>query len=158
MGPRQSFSLEGLVYAGQFELARSGFEHVLKDMLRGGAAMVDSKFDNPDREESTRWASWSTLKTSRDWTGDDSLLREHRAALVAMIEHPLKPEFRDQTGMVHNAASSSSDLDNGYKLAYQTYMVLGLRRRGRPGRAARRSEAAAPAFGGRRPNGCSTPC
>ena len=38
-----SFSLEGLVYAGQFELARSGFEHVLKDMLRGGAAMVDEQ-------------------------------------------------------------------------------------------------------------------
>ena len=124
-----SFSLEGLVYAGQFELARSGFEHVLKDMLRGGAAMVDSKFDNPDREELDQMGELvHALKTYRDWTGDDSLLREHRAALVAMIERPLQPEFRDQTGMVHNRREFfERTFDDGYELAYQTYVVLGLR-------------------------------
>jgi hypothetical protein len=124
-----SFSLEGLVYAGQFELAGGGFQHVLKDMLRGGAAMVDSKFDNPDREELDQMGELvHALKTYRDWTGDDSLLREHRAALVAMIERPLKPEFRDQTGMVHNRREFfERTLDDGYELAYQTYVVLGLR-------------------------------
>ena len=43
-----SFTLLGLVHAGQFELARGGFEHILKDMLRDdGGAMVDSKLRQP---------------------------------------------------------------------------------------------------------------
>jgi len=42
------------------------------------------------------------LKSYRDWTGDESLVRNNRAKLLALIERPLQPIFRDDTGMVHN--------------------------------------------------------
>jgi GH15 family glucan-1,4-alpha-glucosidase len=55
-------------------------------------------------------------------------LREHRAKLIAMIERPLRPEFRDATGMVHNRREFwERTFDDAYELAYQTYVILGLR-------------------------------
>ena len=45
-----------------------------------------------------------------------------------MIERRLRPEFRDATGMVHNRREYwERILDDGYELAYQTYVALGLR-------------------------------
>jgi hypothetical protein len=68
------------------------------------------------------------LKSYRDWSGDDSLLREHREKLLALVERPLRPEFRDQTGMVHNRREFwERTFDDAHELAYQTYVILGLR-------------------------------
>ena len=57
-----SNTLLGLVHAGQFELARSGFEHVLKDMIRddGGGHGLTATTTTPTARNSTRWASWCT--------------------------------------------------------------------------------------------------
>ncbi len=120
----------GLLHAGQFDLAHAVAQHVLKDMVRDqGAAMIDNKFDEPDREELDQMGElMHALKAYRDWTGDDSLVRQYRAKLLALIERPLGKKFRDATGMVHNRREFwERTLDDGYELAYQTYMVLGLR-------------------------------
>ena len=94
-----------------------------------GRTMIFGSFDDPDREQFDQMGELiHALKAYRDWTGDDSLLRQHRAKLLAMIERPLRPEFRDATGMVHNRREYwERILDDGYELAYQTYVVLGLR-------------------------------
>ena len=99
-----SNTLLGMVEAGHFELARRGFEHVLNDMITDdGKTMIFGGFDDPDREQFDQMGELiHALKAYCDWTGDDSLLREHRAKLLAMIGRPLRPEFRDATGMVHN--------------------------------------------------------
>jgi hypothetical protein len=125
-----SNTMLGLLHLGQFELARAGFEHILKDMVRDqGAAMIDNNFDEPDREELDQMGELvHALKAYRDWTGDDSLIGQHRAKLLALIERPLRPAFRDSTGMVHNRREFwERTLDDGYETAYQTCMVLGLR-------------------------------
>jgi hypothetical protein len=125
-----SITLTGMVHAGYFELARNGFEHLLRDMIRDeGATMVDSKYDNPDREELDQMGElMHALKVYRDWTGDDSPIRKYRTRLLAMIERPLRPEFRDETGMVHNRREFfERTLDDGYELAYQTFVTSGLR-------------------------------
>ena len=125
-----SNTLLGMVEAGHFELARRGFEHVLNDMITDdGKTMIFGGFDNPDREQFDQMGELiHALKAYCDWTGDNSLLREHRAKLLAMIGRPLRPEFRDATGMVHNRREYwERILDDGYELAYQTYVVLGLR-------------------------------
>ncbi len=68
------------------------------------------------------------LKAYRDWTGDSSLIVSSRAKLVAMIERPLEPRFRDSTRMVHNRREYwERTFDDAYELAYQTFMVRGLR-------------------------------
>jgi len=67
-------------------------------------------------------------KSYRDWTGDDSLIRTYRERLVALVERPLKPEFRDACGMVHNRREFwERTLNDAFELAYQTYVILGLR-------------------------------
>ena len=125
-----SNTLLGLVHAGQFELARRGFAHVLEHMVNAeGNTMIAGVFDQPDREQFDQMGELlHALKAYRDWTGDDSLIREHRATLLAMVERPLRPEFRDQTGMVHNRREFwERTLDDAYELAYQNYVILGLR-------------------------------
>ena len=125
-----SNTLLGLVHAGHFELARRGFANILEHMVTAqGNTMIAGGFDDPDREQFDQMGElMHALKAYRDWTGDDSLIREHRASLLAMIERPLRPEFRDQTGMVHNRREFwERTLNDAYELAYQTYVILGLR-------------------------------
>ena len=125
-----SNTLLGLIHAGHFELARRGLAHVLEHMINAeGNAMIAGAFDDPDREQFDQMGELiHALKAYRDWTGDDSLLREHRTALLALIERPLRPEYRDATGMLHNRREFwERTLDGAYELAYQTYVVLGLR-------------------------------
>jgi len=125
-----SNTLLGLVHAGQFEQAHNGFAHVLEHMVNAdGSTMVEGAFESPDLEQFDQMGELlHALKAYRDWSGDDSLLREHRAKLVALIERPLRPEFRHPSGMVHNRREfwERTTVD-GCELAYQTYVALGLR-------------------------------
>ena len=125
-----SNTLLGMIHAGQFELARRGFEHILKDMIGDdGRPMTCGQFDDSDREELDQMGELvHALKAYWDWTGDESLPREHRLKLLAMIERPLRPEFRNEAGLVHSRREFwERDFTDGYELAYQTYLVLGLR-------------------------------
>lgn len=125
-----SNTLLGLVHAGHFEQARRGFDYILKEMVNAeGNTMIAGGFDDPDREQFDQMGELlHAIKAYRDWTGDDSLIREHREKLLVMIERVLRPEFRDQTGMVHNRREFwERTFDDAYELAYQTYVILGLR-------------------------------
>jgi hypothetical protein len=120
----------GAIHAGMFELARSTLERILTRMITDeGATMIGSNFDPPDMEQFDQMGEFlGALKAYCDWTGDDSLLREHRGKILAVIDRPLRPRFRDETGMVHNRREFwERYFDDGYELAYQTYVVSGLR-------------------------------
>ena len=136
----------GALHAGHFELAHAVLVRILTKMIsREGVTMIAGAFASPDREQFDQMGELlHLLRSYRDWTGDDSLVRQHREVLLAMVERPLQPQFRDATGMVHNRREFwERTFDDAYELAYETYVVLGLR------------EAAqlAPAPGGRRPRG-----
>lgn len=125
-----SNSVLGAIHAGHFELARSALQRILTKMVtREGVTMVGNNFDEPDREQFDQMGELlHVLKAYRDWTGDDSPIREHRDVLIAMIERPLRKQFRDETGMVHNRREFwERTLSDGYELAYQTYVIQGLR-------------------------------
>lgn len=125
-----SNTLLGMLHAGHFELVRNGFRHVLERMVTAeGNAMIAGGFDAPDREQFDQMGELlHGLKAYTDWTGDESLVREHRERLIALVERPLRPEFRDATGMVHNRREFwERTLEDAYELAYQTYVILGLR-------------------------------
>lgn len=120
----------GTIHAGHFESARHALERILTKMINpAGATMIAGSFDTPDREQFDQMGELlHVLKSYRDWTDDDSLVREHRALLLALIERPLSGQFRDETGMVHNRREFwERTFDDAYELAYQTCVVQGLR-------------------------------
>ncbi len=90
--------------------------------------MIANAFVEPDLEQFDQMGELlHLLKAYRDWTGDDSLVRQHRDLLLAMIERPLRPEFRDGTGMVHNRRDFwERTFTDAYELAYQTHVIRGL--------------------------------
>jgi hypothetical protein len=120
----------GALYAGQFEATRRVLEHILTKMIsQDGVTMIAESFETPDREQFDQGGELlHLLRCYRDWTGDDSLVREHRDLLIKVVERPLQPQFRDDTGMVHNRREFwERAFDDAYELAYQTYVILALR-------------------------------
>jgi hypothetical protein len=120
----------GALHAGHFELARASLENVLTKMIRDdGATMISGAYDSPDLEQFDQMGELlHMLRCYRDWTGDDALIRAHRDRLLAVVGRPLSPRFRDETGMVHNRREFwERALDDAYELAYQAYVILGLR-------------------------------
>lgn len=124
-----SNSVLGALHAGHFELARAALARVLTDLVSDeGATAIAGQYDKPDQEELDQMGELiHVLKSYRDWTGDESLVRNHRAKLLALIERPLQPIFRDKTGMVHNRREFwERSFDDAYELIYQAYVVRGL--------------------------------
>ena len=120
----------GALHAGHFEAARNALQHILAKMIsQDGVTMIAESFETPDREQFDQAGELlHLLRCYRDWTGDDSLVRQYHSVLLAMVERPLKPQFRDHTGMVHNRREFwERVLEDGYELAYQTYVILALR-------------------------------
>jgi hypothetical protein len=120
----------GAIHAGHFELARGGLHRILSQMVsRDGVTMIANQFEQPDLEQFDQMGElMHVLKAWRDWTGDDSLIREHRALLTAMVERPLLPRFRDEAGMVHNRREFwERTFRDACELAYQTWVIQGLR-------------------------------
>lgn len=125
-----SNSTLGLIHTGEFELARAALAHMLKNMITAeGATMIGGGFDEPDREQFDQMGEFlHVMKAYRDWTGDEALLKTYRDKLLALIERPLQPRFRDDTGMVHNRREFwERTFADGYELAYQTWVIQGLR-------------------------------
>ena len=125
-----SNSALGAAHAGYFDLARAALEKVLTTMITDqGTTMVASRFEKPDLEELDQMGEiLHSVKAYRDWSGDESLIREHQAKLLKLIARPLMPQFRDETGMVHDRREYwERTFDDAYELAYQTFLVQGLR-------------------------------
>jgi hypothetical protein len=120
----------GALHAGHFEAAHNALKHMLSKMIsQDGVTMIAESFETPDREQFDQAGELlHLLRCYRDWTGDDSLIRQYRDVLITVVERPLKPQFRDHTGMVHNRREFwERTLEDGYELAYQTYVILALR-------------------------------
>ena len=120
----------GALHAGQFEAARNVLQHIFDKMIsKDGVTMIAESFDAPDREQFDQAGELlHLLRCYRDWTGDDSLVRQHRELLLKVVERPLQPQFRDDTGMVHNRREFwERTFEDAYELAYQTYVILALR-------------------------------
>ncbi len=120
----------GALMSGNFEMARAMGNHMLSEMItEAGVTMIGGGFSNPDREQLDQMGEMlHFLRCYVDWTGDESLIRQNRTKILAMIERPLNPVFLDQTGMVHNRREFwERTFDDAYELIYQTYVILGLR-------------------------------
>ena len=123
--------LTGVVHAGHFELARSGLEYVLANLISDqGQTIVDNQIQAIQHEQLDQMGEiMQALKAYYDWTGDDSLLRKYRAKIIGMVELPLNPVLLDAaTGMVHNNREYwERTYSDAYELIYQSNVVYGLR-------------------------------
>ncbi len=120
----------GLIYSGSFESARGVLLYILSDLVSDeGTTVVAGGFDEPDREEFDQMGVlMNCMKLYVDWTGDKSLVTLYQKKILKLIERPLNPAFRDSTGMVHNRREFwERTFNDAYELAYQTYMIQGLR-------------------------------
>ena len=120
----------GALHAGEFEAVSNVLQRILTKMVsQDGVTMIAESFETPDREQFDQGGELlHLLRCYRDWTGDDSLVRRHRELLIKVVERPLQPQFRDDTGMVHNRREFwERAFEDGYELAYQTYVILALR-------------------------------
>lgn len=120
----------GMVHIGEFELTRSMLEYMLEYMIQDeGTTMISGGFDEPDREQFDQMGEFiHALKAYTNWTGDVSLLKQYKKKIIAMVERPLHENFRDETGMVHNRREFwERTFDDAYELAYQTWVITGLR-------------------------------
>ncbi len=120
----------GLIYSGAFESARSLLNYILADLVSDqGTTVIAGGFDEPDREEFDQMGVlMQCIKLFGEWTGDYSLVKQYSRKIIAMIERPLNPVFRDATGMVHNRREFwERTFNDSYELAYQTFMIQGLR-------------------------------
>ena len=120
----------GLISAGHFEPAHAVLDHILRDMIKdNGTTMIAGGFENPDLEQFDQGGELLlTLRWYSEWTGDTSLVRQYRQKLVALVERPLNPNFRDDTGLVHNRREFwEQTMNDAYELIYNAYTVVGLR-------------------------------
>ncbi len=125
-----SNTAEGLIRIGDFDLARSLLGYMLDKMINdNGTTMISSSYVNPEDEEFDQMGElWDALRDYYYWTGDSSLLVDNSSKLIAMTNRPLMPVFLDSTGMVHNKREYwERFLTDGYELAYQVYIIRGLR-------------------------------
>jgi len=120
----------GALLAGNFEMARAMGNHMLSKMItEAGVTMIGGGFANPDREQLDQMGEMlHFLRCYVDWTGDESLIRQNKDKILAMIERPMNPVFLDKTGMVHNRREFwERTFEDAYELIYQVYVMLGLR-------------------------------
>lgn len=120
----------GLIYSGCFESARGLLNYILSDLVSDeGTTAIAGGFDTPDREQFDQMGVlMNALKLYCDWTDDQSLITIYRKKILALIERPLNPVFRDSTGMVHNKREFwERTFSDGYEMVYQVYMIQGLR-------------------------------
>lgn len=120
------------LYAGYFEIARGALNRVLATMVSDhGTIAVRSGHEAPpaDLDELDMMGEIvHAMKAYHDWTGDVSLLRKYRDKLLALIQRSLGPQFRDETGMIHDRREFwEGTFEDAYELAYQTYLIQGLR-------------------------------
>ena len=120
----------GAIMAGNFEMARAMGNHMLTNMITdAGVTMIGGGFANPDREQLDQMGEMlHFLRCYVDWTGDESLIRQNKTKILAMIDRPMNQVFLDKSGMVHNRREFwERTFDDAYELSYQTYVILGLR-------------------------------
>lgn len=120
----------GIIHIGEFETARTVLEYMLANMITDeGTTMIAGMFDKPDLEQFDQMGEFMhAMKSYVDWSGDTSLLTKYRGKILKMIERPLHPVFRDETGMVHNRREFwERTFEDAYELAYQMWVIEGLR-------------------------------
>ncbi len=124
---------EGLIYTGQFEIARSVLENILTVLSNEDGMIAEaSRFrGGANSELDSNGLVLNALKTYADWTGDTDFIKEHWQRICAIADYLLRPEFVDETAMLRASRdiwerSQAAGIELGYDVAHQTFAITGL--------------------------------
>lgn len=127
----------GAILSGQVELARSILDHLIRERFNEeGIAFGESRFyeprhHEPDQNGELLYALWLYWVHARD----DSLIHNHWTRLVRIAEFPIGPRFWvSEANMIKSERDirerdrERHGLEEGFELAYQMWVSLGLRK------------------------------
>jgi hypothetical protein len=125
---------EALVYSGQFELARNVLVNILTTLSNDEGMIAEASRFRGGRESEldSNGIVLNALKVYNDWTGDTSLIIEHKKRIVAVADYLLRDEFCDiETGMLIAARdiwerSEPMGIKPGFDVAHQVFAIVGL--------------------------------
>ncbi len=124
---------EGLVYTGQFEIARSVLNNILTKLSNDDGMVAEaSRFrGGANSELDSNGLVLTALKTYVDWTGDVDFIKEHWQRISAIADYLLRPEFLDEISLLRASRdiwerSSATGIKLGYDVAHQTFAITGL--------------------------------
>ncbi len=124
----------GLTISGQFELARTLLDRMLRKFVTKDGDTVDSGKVRPPQETELdqNGVLLLALRTFVDWTGDIDFVKQHWDKIYAVAEFSLKPIFmHSPSGLLHNSREywerhNGYGVVDGIELAYQVYVSVGL--------------------------------
>lgn len=130
----QAAVVTALAQLGDFELARTMLDRILREFVTDDGDTVDSgrRRDVEDVELDQNGELLLALKTYVEWTGDASILSAHRQRIRAVAEFPLREVFRHSaSGLLHNRREywerhSVHGIEDGMELVHQLFTPLGL--------------------------------
>ncbi len=125
---------EGLVYGGQFELARAVLHHALSALCNEEGMVAEaSRFRGGKHSElDSNGLLLTGLHTYFEWTGDESLIKEQWTKITAIADYLLRSEFFGPPGLLVAARDiwermEAMGIEPGYDIAHQTFAITGLR-------------------------------
>jgi len=130
----QSVVAAALVLLGDFELARTMLDRLLRDFVTDDGDTVDSsrRREAEDVELDQNGALLLAIKAYVEWTGDVSILGAYRQRIRALAEFPLRSVFRHSpSGLLHNRREywerhAVYGIEDGMELTHQLFASLGL--------------------------------
>ena len=124
----------GLTVSGQFELAGTMLDRMLRKFVTDDGDTVDSGKTRPPEETELdqNGVLLLALRTYVDWTGDIELVKQYWQKICSVAEFPLKDVFvHAPSGLLHNVREywerhAAYGVVDGVELAYQMYVSIGL--------------------------------
>ncbi len=125
---------EGLIYTGQFEIARSVLKNILTVLSNDEGMIAEaSRFrGGANSELDSNGLVLNALKTYADWTGDVDFIKEYWQRICAIADYLLRPEFLDENSLLKASRdiwerSQVAGIEPGYDVAHQTFAITGLK-------------------------------
>ena len=130
----QAAAVMAFAMLGDFKLARTMLTRLLRDFVTDDGDTVDSgrRRSVDDTELDQNGELLQAVKNYLEWTGDTSVLVEHKQRIHALAEYPLRDVFRHEpSGLLHNRREywerhALYGIEDGMEMVYQLFVPIGL--------------------------------
>lgn len=125
---------EGLIYSGQFELAKKVLTNILTALSNADGMVAEaSRFRGGKQSElDSNGLVLSAIHTYYEWTGDTEFVKAHWPRISAIADYLLKEEFVDEATGLFKASrdiwerNEAMGIEEGFDIAHETFAISGL--------------------------------